>query len=71
MKSRSVTLLLVLIFAISGTVFLGSRTDSTTFQCNKACLPEKKAVPVEQNQGNSPDEFHYGSINRLILSVIR
>lgn len=37
---------------------------------NKDC-PLKQKKQVTQPQGSSPDELHYGGLNRLIVSTFR
>lgn len=37
---------------------------------NKNC-PLKQKKQVTQPQGSSPDELHYGGLNRLIVSTFR
>lgn len=37
---------------------------------SKAC-PTQQKKRVIQPQGSSPDELHYGGLNRLIVSTVR
>ncbi|TDO26455.1 hypothetical protein [Sediminibacterium goheungense] len=39
-------------------------------QTSKNC-PSKQEKPPAKSQGSSPDEIHYGGLNRLIVSTFR
>lgn len=72
MKTRHliVPLAAVSILGIAGVI-------TNNFNNRKMCSVNNKNFPLKQKkqvtkpQGSSPDELHYGGINRLIVSTFR
>jgi hypothetical protein len=72
MKTRHlfVTGLAVAVLAFAGFVTNNLNGRKMCSVNNKNC-PLKQKKQVTQPQGSSPDELHYGGLNRLIVSTFR
>ncbi|MEN9298862.1 MAG: hypothetical protein RLZZ429_1175 [Bacteroidota bacterium] len=72
MKTRHliVPLAAVSVLAIAGFITNNLNNRKMCSVNNKNC-PLKQKKQVIQPQGSSPDELHYGGLNRLIVSTFR
>lgn len=72
MKKRHLLLPAVVTTLLLIAGYVAENVNSRKFcsATNKNC-PLKQKKQVTQPQGSSPDEIHFGGINRLIVSTIR
>ncbi len=72
MKTRHLFVpgLAVAVLAFAGFVTSNLNSRKMCSVNNKNC-PLKQKKQVTQPQGSSPDDLHYGGLNRLIVSTFR
>lgn len=72
MKTRQLFVpgIAIAILAFAGFVTNNLNSRKMCSVNNKNC-PLKQKKQVTQPQGSSPDELHYGGLNRLIVSTFR
>lgn len=72
MKARHLFVpgLAITVLAVAGMVTNNFANRKMCSVNNKNC-PLKQKKQVTQPQGSSPDELHYGGLNRLIVSTFR
>jgi len=72
MKTRHLIVpgLAVAVLAVAGVITNNLNNRKMCSVSNKNC-PLKQKKQVTKPQGSSPDELHYGGLNRLIVSTFR
>lgn len=71
MKKRHIFLPVMVTTFLLIAGYVAENVNSRKFCSSTKNCPLKQKKQLTQPQGSSPDEMHYGGINRLIVSTIR